>query len=124
MYVKVIASQRWDVFLRHGVVTYEQFLKFTVGLCLGLLFVCLLPFCSRVVCFSCVSFGFFSTKPRDHASVTIGHICVRGTVVQASNARASVYDSVIARVHLVILVNPDLASDDHQPSNQATRFGL
>ena len=74
-----------------------------------------LLFCSGVVCFFVC--GFFSTKPGDHTTVTIGYIYVRCTVMQASNARASVYDSVIARVHLVILVNTDLASDDHQPSN-------
>jgi len=47
--------------------TYEQFLKLTGGLRfrfsfdLGLLFCVFLPLCSRVVCFCCVRFSFFST---------------------------------------------------------------
>jgi len=51
--------------------TCEQFLKWTVGLGLGFyrfkfaFCVFFLPLCSCVVCFCCVRFSFFSTKPRD-----------------------------------------------------------
>jgi len=58
--------------------SYEQFLKTSIGLSLGLVFVHLFRFsilCGFlvwlrvfyfcVVCFYCVRFGFFSTMPRD-----------------------------------------------------------
>ena len=47
--------------------TYQQFVQLTVGLGLGFAFCIFFLYasCSCVICFHCVRFGFFSTKPRD-----------------------------------------------------------
>jgi len=44
---------------------YEQFLQLTVGLGLGLLFVCFFAILSLFACFCFVRFSLFSTKPGD-----------------------------------------------------------